>query len=304
MNKSLHRYIGIIGLLLLLVTLANCSEDKSVPNWDHQLDSTNVNFRIEGLAGPESVRFDPDQQIYFISNFNGGGTEADSNGFITRASAKGEIESLQYMTGTEAFPLHAPRGMYITGDTLWVCDISGVHGFHRSTGEQLRFVDFSHLEPGFLNDIASGTGDQLYVTDTGKNRVYRMQGNQAEVALDSLPFGPNGITHKPHTRRLVIAPWGGSRTFIDWDPTSGHQNQIALNSGGYFDGIEPAEGRMLISSQQDSAIYSMTNNTASALIQVPGRPADIGLNLTKWHVAVPYISLDRVDVWSIAHTDE
>jgi hypothetical protein len=32
---------------------------------------------------------------------------------------------------------------------------------------------------------------------------------------------------------------------------------------------------------------------------VPGRPADIGIDTRRGHVAVPYIALNRVDVWSL-----
>ena len=82
----------------------------------------------EGFSGPESGRYDPAQDVWFVGNFNGEGGARDANGFVSRISAEtGEIEALRFAEGSAAYPPHAPRGMFITGDTLWVADIDGVH---------------------------------------------------------------------------------------------------------------------------------------------------------------------------------
>jgi hypothetical protein len=288
----------LIGLVILF---AGCGPEPEPVNWDSlsTQDSTDITVQITGLSGPESVRLDPDQQVYFISNFNGPGSAADSNGFITKASLDGKVEALQFMTGTEAHPLHSPRGMYITGDTLWVCDVKGVHGFHRKTGKQLQFVDFTAFDPGFLNDIVATADQSLYVTDTGRNRVYQIKQHKVRIALDSLDFGPNGITRNPHTQQLVLAPWGGSRHFLKWDRRMDHQSTLHSEQGGYFDGIEPVSEGYLVSSQQDSMLYHLTNKTNHMLIQLPGRPADIGWNPERKQVAIPFVAKNRVDIWTM-----
>ena len=79
---------------------------------------------IEGFSAPESVRYDPDQDVWFVGNMNGGGGERDGNGFVARVSAEnGHVDSLHFARGSAEAPLHAPRGMFIGGDTLWVVDI-------------------------------------------------------------------------------------------------------------------------------------------------------------------------------------
>ncbi|NNM35275.1 MAG: hypothetical protein HKO53_19525, partial [Gemmatimonadetes bacterium] len=125
-------------------------------------DSTDRVAIIEGLSGPEAVRYDPRQDVYFVSNFNGAGDARDGNGFISRAAADGSMEELRFMVGTEDAPLHAPRGMYLVGDTLWVADADGIHGFHSGTGSHLAFVDLSGFSPGFLNDVTAGPDGALY----------------------------------------------------------------------------------------------------------------------------------------------
>lgn len=108
-------------------------------------------------APPETVRYDPDRDVWFVANFGESvDDDRDANGFIAHTAADGTMDELRFMEGTSAAPLHMPRGMYIKGDTLWAADIDGVHGFDRRTGEQLAFVDFTKHEPGFLNDVATG----------------------------------------------------------------------------------------------------------------------------------------------------
>ncbi|SMO51766.1 SMP-30/gluconolactonase/LRE family protein [Fodinibius sediminis] len=255
----------------------------------------------EGLAGPEAVRYDPDQDVYFISNFNGPGGEADSNGYIARARPDGTVDSLKFMTGTKEAPLHAPRGMYITGDTLLVADVKGVHSFNKRTGAQLSFTDFTEFEPGFLNDVAVDPAGVVYVTDTGQARVYQMRGQQVSIAVDTLENPPNGITFDPDSNRLVLAPWNGGRVFPSFTTeNTTPQDFITVTSGGNFDGIEPYNGSFLAASQNDSSLYLISSDMESrAIIKTAPSPADIALDTKRNQVAVPYINLNRVDIWQI-----
>src|SRR5690606_20340968 len=86
-------------------------------------DTTHRVAQITGLTRPEAVRHDPEQDVWFVSNF---GPQEDStrdaNGYISRVAPDGTIEELRFMTGTPDAPLHGPRGMIIRGDTLFVAD--------------------------------------------------------------------------------------------------------------------------------------------------------------------------------------
>ena len=296
---------GIL-LLTLLIIIAGCGSDQGQQTGDAAPDSLQqVSDRLtvieEGLAGPEAIRYDPDQNVYFISNFNGAGGEADSNGFIAKALHDGTIDSLKFMTGTEEAPLHAPRGMYISGDSLFVADLEGVHVFNKRTGEQLMFADFMDFEPGFLNDVAVGPDGAVYITDTGQGRVYQMSGSDLSIAIDSLEDPANGITLDEDNNQLILAPWGGGQTFRAFTPDNmTPQDFITVNSGGNFDGIEPHSGSFLVSSQQDSSIYIIGENGESeAIIKTAPAPADIAVDIKRNRVAVPYIDLNRVDIWEI-----
>src|SRR5438270_9050392 len=42
---------------------------------------------VEGLYGPESVRYSPGQDVYFVSVMNGPGSKKDNNGYIVQIEA-------------------------------------------------------------------------------------------------------------------------------------------------------------------------------------------------------------------------
>jgi sugar lactone lactonase YvrE len=281
----------------LLLPCVACAERARV-SWDVVQDSTHRVATISGLAGPESVRYDADQDVYFISNFNGQ-PAGDANGFVTRARADGTIDSLRFMVGTSAFPLHGPRGMYITADTLWVADADGVHLFHRRTGAQLRFVDFRSFTPGFLNDIVQGPDGAIYVTDTGRSCVYRIAGGTVAIAIqDTTLAGPNGITWDAARSRFLLASWSAAPPVHEWDGR-GRLAAIGPRGPGRNDGIEVVGDRVLIANQADSSIHVLAGGSVRPYIKVPGAQAHIGIDTRRSRLAVPYVDLDRVDIWAL-----
>lgn len=282
-------------------TEAGAGAAASGPSWDVIQDTTHRVRSVTGFSGPEAVRYDPDQDVWFVSNFNGDGGERDANGFISRVSAAdGTVETLQFAQGTETHPLHAPRGMFITGDTLWVADVDGVHGFDRRSGGQVAFIDLSGFEPGFLNDVAAGPDGVLYVTDTGTSTVYRVAGREASVALtDSLLANPNGITWDGARGNFVLVPWNPGGRVNLWRPDGATTPFGPTTTPGRLDGVEPIDRRLLVASQTDSSLVLMDAGTSTPVIRVGGRPADIGVDTRRRQVAVPFIALDRVDIWQL-----
>tara|TARA_R110002124_G_scaffold48026_3_gene142179 strand:+ start:14403 stop:14759 length:357 start_codon:yes stop_codon:yes gene_type:complete len=94
-------------ILLLFASAVSCISEKKQriqADFETVQDSTSILFSVTRLSEPEAVRYDETQSIYFISNFNGGGGDLDSNGFITKIDAEGNIVDLKYMTGTDEFP--------------------------------------------------------------------------------------------------------------------------------------------------------------------------------------------------------
>ena len=269
--------------------------------WETFQDSTNRHSVMVGFSGPESVRYDPDQDVWFVGNWAGDAGERDGNGFISRVSAEtGAVASLKFAQGTAERPLHSPRGMYVVGDTLWVADIDGIHGFDRRTGASLTFLDLTSFQPGFLNDVAQGPDGALYVTDTGKSSVYRISGGDHAVALAETSLGnPNGITWDATRTLLIMVPWDPGFRVNTWKLGQAPVGFGPRTTPGRLDGIEPFDKRLLVASQSDSTIILLDGGIARAIIKVMGAPADIGVDTKRRRVAVPYVALDRVDIWQL-----
>ena len=288
-----------MGIIICAVSFISCTskDHPKTKEWKRGQDFSKVLFSVEGFEGPEAVRYDEELDVYFVSCFVGS-TSGDANGYVSKVSSSGEIIELKYMTGTEQYPFDAGRGMYITGDTLWVADHSGVHYFNKKTGTQIGFVDFSRFEPGFINDIVGKDGD-LYVTDTGQRKVYRIRNLEVELVKENLPIMPNGITTLPNGN-LVFAPWNDGPEIYQYDVSNDSLSIYATAAGSNnYDGIEYFDGGLITSTQFDSSLHLMIDGRDELFIKLPGRPADIAIDPNRGIVAVPYVALNRVDFWEL-----
>ena len=257
-----------------------------------------ANVMADGLDGPEAVRYDPELDVFFVSNFNGE-PAGDSNGFVSEMSPDGDLLVVKFMVGTEDRPFHGGRGMFIVDSGLWVVDAGGVHLFDRNSGEQLDFVDFSEFELGFLNDIVLGKDGALYVTDTGTASLYKIVDGEASL-VTKVPMNPNGITTDPGTGRLLLVPWSDGDEIIAWDIDEENFSSAGkLVGGGNYDGIEVVGDTIIVASQMDTSLHFMVDGVDKRAIDLPGKPADIGVDTKRNRVAVPYVSLDHVDFFPL-----
>ena len=261
-------------------------------------------FVRDGFVAPEAVRYDPDQDVYFVGNWGPGPASAtDNNGYISRMKPDGQIENLKFIAGgTNRVVLHAPRGMYIVGDTLWVADADAVRGFNRRTGEKVANYDFSGFDRGFLNDLAADATGTVYITDTGKNKLYKVQGQggPAVVVSDSALGSPNGITWDAANNRFIIVPFGGYKGIRAWVPGTSSMTIVGESTGAKYDGVEVLSGgRVLVSSQADSSLHIFSGNSGHAIIHTLGPPADIAVDTKRNRVAVPVVALNHVEIYEL-----
>ena len=256
----------------------------------------------EGFTAPEAVRYDPDQDLYFVANWGTGPSNGrDNNGFISRMRPDGAIDSLRFIAGgANGVTLHAPRGMAIVGDTLWVADADAVRAFHRRSGAALTAVDFSGVNPGFLNDVAAGPDGAVYVTDTGRNTVHAVRGGPTLALGDTALGSPNGITWDAANARFLVVPFGGAHDIRAWKAGSRTLESVGMSTGGRYDGVEVlAGGRVLVASQADTSLHLFTGGQGRVLLRTGGPPADIGVDTRRNRVAVPIVALNRVEIWAL-----
>lgn len=287
-----------------LVALAACASGPSVAASSRAQAAAEPTrlAMVEGFIQPEAARYDPAQDVYFVANWGDGRAGVrDTNGFISRMRPDGTIESLRWIAGkANGVELHSPLGMTIVGDTLWVVDVGAVRGFDRRSGAPLRTVEFTGMDVGFLNDVAAGPDGTLYVTDTGKDRVYRVRGDVAVAIGDSALGRPNGITWDAAGRRFLVVPFGGARAIRAWTPEAAGLTDVGTSAGARFDGVEVLAGnRILVASQADSSLHLFENGAGRPIARISGPPADIAVDTRRNRVAVPIIRLNRVELWQL-----
>src|SRR5438445_7519333 len=245
---------------------------------------------VVGFLTPESVLDDSAQDIYFVSNINGGPLTKDNNGFISRLRPDGAIEVLKFIEGGRGgVTLNAPKGLAVLGDTLWVADIDRLRAFNSRTGAAIDSVRLDSLGAVFLNDIAIAPNGAIYVTDTGirfddvgnvlhpgPDRVFRVgPDRKVTVAVRGDTLGrPNGIALDPVGKRFVIVEFGG-RSVLAWKPEDKAPSVIAKGPGG-FDGVVIVGGKILVSSWSDSTVSSYETGQEVKIVTSIASPADIG----------------------------
>jgi hypothetical protein len=267
-----------------------------------------------GLKHPESVLHDPVQDVYFVSNIDGPSAMKDGRGFIARVRPDGSIEELGWVaSGKNDVALNAPKGMAITGDTLWVTDIDVVRGFDRRSGAPNATIDLAPEGAVFLNDLVAAPNGALYATDTqikpdergnvthpGTDRLFRIGPDRvATIALSTDRFmRPDGIALDKRAERFLIVSYGGDTIFA-WKPGSGNLEVLAAGPG-QFDGIEiTGEGRVFITSQSTASLWELRDDRLiEVILNLPGA-ADLGYDAKRRRIMVPLTGANRVEVYEL-----
>jgi sugar lactone lactonase YvrE len=270
---------------------------------------------VTGFQDPESVRYDPEQDAYFVSNMTGFGSVKDGNGYISRVpAADGQGAVVLVQGGKDGAELHAPKGMALAGDTLWVADVDVLRAFHRRTGAPLAAIDFAPLNVTLLNDVAVGPDGTIRVTDTGilmtevgvvyvgGDRIFTVGPNRAISVMAEGPSlrRPNGITWDAAAKRWVVVsfdPWQGEVAAM----APGDSGRRVLRRGpGKIDGVEVLKsGGILFASWADSSIHLLEGGRDRQIIREVPEAADIGVDTRRNRVAIPLSTLGRVQLWSL-----
>lgn len=268
---------------------------------------------VVGFLSPECVLHDTAQDTYFVSNVSGSATAKNNKGFVSRMRPDGAVENLRFIEGgRNGATLHAPKGMALRGDTLWVVDIDAVRGFDAKTGAPAGLVDLSTQGVVFLQGIAIAQNGALYITDTGINfddlgnvqhkgpdRIFRIGPDLAvSVALRSDSLGwPSGIAVDPVGKRFLVGAFGG-RSLLAWKPGERTPSVVARGPGA-FDGVATAGGKLLVSSWNDSTVSSYQTGQAVKLVTGVPTPGQIGYDAKRNRVLVPSLSTNRVEIWQL-----
>ncbi len=259
--------LSVLVALAALVPPPAAAEPFGEPVWEIR----------EGLAQPESAYFDKSSKFLFISNVAGDSGARDGKGWIMKADLEGKVHGAQWVSG-----LNAPKGLRAHKDVLYVADIDDIVAVSIKTGVVLRRIS----APGarMLNDVATDSQGNVYVSDTLGSRIYHMtpKGKVTVFAEGPELGSPNGLA--VHQNELHVASWGYTQ---DWTTKTAGKLYVldlkskaisrATNPLGNLDGLELGpRGEWLVSDWVAGKVMRVTSQGAEVLGRGFQGSADFG----------------------------
>ena len=273
------------------------------------------------LKTPESVIYEPNGNVLFVSNIDGPPDRKDKQGFISKVSPlDGSIIELNWVTG-----LDAPKGMTIINNNnnnkiLYVSDITDLLEIDINSGKIIN----RYNAPGsaFLNDVASDNQGHIYVSDTVTNIIYRLDAKSLrnssnnntslQVWLQSPELnGPNGLYVDNTNNKLIVVSSGafskpgGSIKVVDLQNhtiSSLGKEGTAVPIGG-LDGIEAdSTGRhYYVTDGAAGKLYVVdSNGTGYETLDLQKRgTADLGIILDQDMIIIPMIQDNKLEAYRI-----
>ncbi len=247
---------AIFLLSLFFIATVNYSV-KAQTNSKEKVKLTKIWETSPTLTVSESVCYDSERNILYVSCINGNPVDKDGNGFIAKLDLNGNIIDNKWVTG-----LNAPKGMGIYKNSLFVTDIDRVVEIDIISGRIVKTFPVENAE--FLNDIAIGTDGSVYISDMATNKIHviKKDKSQPEIFLDDNTIrGPNGL-YIEGEYLLIGTNNGLYRSRLD----NGRLLRIIPVSGG-IDGLKPdGNGNYIISDWKGKVQLVSTNEQPVVLL--------------------------------------
>lgn len=248
-------------------------------------------WQTEGLAVPESVLYvDAAKPYLFVSLIDGIPNEADGKGGIAKMSPEGEIIDATWLEG-----LNAPKGMALSGNLLYVADITEFVVIDITKAAVVKKIAVA--DAVFLNDVAVNAKGEVFVSDTRTNRVYRYNnGEVLELYLDDVTSA-NGLY--TWGEQLVV---GAGHELLAYGPDKQPQ-LLAKGFAETIDGIEMTEpGEFIVTCWKGLIYYVHADGRVEQLLDSREQEintADIGYDHSKRRLFVPNFFKNTVTSYTV-----
>lgn len=220
------------------------------------------------LKTPESVRYDAQRKVLYVSNIDGEPWTADGKGSIGKVGLDGKVIAAEWVTG-----LDCPKGLALSDDGKWlyVGDAGGLVVVDVDAGKIKNRIT---VEGALLNDVVNDKGT-IYASDSKGKKVYVFKDGKASVFLDEKVLkGPNGVL--VHEGALYVLD-NDSLNRVEADKSL---KVIASGMPGGVDGLENVGGdEFLVSAWSGAVWYVHDDGTKDLLFDgkaVDTKTADFG----------------------------
>lgn len=199
---------GMTSILFVFHSLAYAHDENLQKLWE-----------TDGFSNPESVVYDRQADVLYVSNVNGAASEKDDNGFISKVSLNGEILEKEWVTG-----MHAPKGLAIHNNKLYTADIDSLVEIDIATASITNRYQVADAK--FLNDVAASPAGEIYVSDMALNRIHVFNNGEFSIWLESPELeAPNGLLVQGDS--LILGAWGVMTEGFNTE-VPGHLKSISL----------------------------------------------------------------------------
>jgi sugar lactone lactonase YvrE len=296
----------IILPALVALAMSACSEEKKTDN-STATDTTTTNATASAaeltssapslqkvwetdtvLTTVESTLYDAKSGTIYTSNIEGGPTNKDGKGSISKLKPDGTIAEVKWVTG-----LHAPKGMAILNDKLYVTDIDELVEINLADGKIAKRYPVKGAK--FLNDAATD-GSKVYFTDMNTGKVHVLEGGKVNTVaegrenINGLAFDQKG--------GLYFLDGKGLGQYNMQDKKTSFVNEVV--TGG--DGLVVIDDSTYIASRWKGEIYLVKNGKEHLLLDTSGESsntADIDYIKEEKLVLVPTFMKNKVVAYKL-----
>ena len=273
------RIIAAVAAIALAAASAHAESHRLDEKWE-----TPPELKI-----PESVLFDAQRKVLYVSNIDGEPWAKDGKGSIGKVGLDGKIIAVDWVSG-----LNAPKGMALRGFTLYVGDVTDVVVIDVDKGTVTERIAVSGAEG--LNDVAIDSAGTVYVSDTKRKKVFAIKDGKSSVYLEKLT-SPNGLLF--HEGGLYVLDGEGLYR------VGSNRSPQLLSDGmpGGVDGVENVTGNdFIVSCWQGRIYYVKGDGTRTVLLDTHEQKinsADIGYDPRNRVVYVPTFFKNTVAAYEL-----
>ncbi len=284
--------------LLILIAFFSLSLSNKIALSDNHVEKVWETEKIFEL--PESVIYDPTNDVLYVSNITDHPFNKDGTGYISKIGLDGTIIEKKWID-----KLNAPKGLTISKDKLYIADI-----------DELVEVDISNAKilnkyKGYgsvcMNDVTADKYGNVYVGDTYNDTIYRLnQFGQLPAWFYSPGLAPNGIHIDDEEGNLIVGSWGAVMEGWGTPELKGSLKSINIHTKtiknlgkkpiGNLDGIESdGKGAYFVTDWTGAKLYRIKKNGKFKVVAEVGKgAADHEVILDKNLVIIPIMAEGKV----------